>query len=116
MTLERFLEIINNKEYEKLEYVNQYNTALLFRNNYIDIYTKNGAFIRFRFDHHVEGFFRMKIKPYCDILFFVPEEDIAVSSHRISEEECMYETLKELFDQLKAKIMQEQADEYSKYF
>lgn len=108
MTLERFLEIINNKEYEKLEYVN----SLKFLDNCIDIHTRNGAFIRFRFDCHTKGFFHMTSTPYFDVLFFVPEENIAVSNYRITEGEPMYETLKELFVLLKSEVKKEQANKY----
>ena len=38
MTLERFLEIVNNKEYEKLNYKHEKNARMLLYTNYIDIY------------------------------------------------------------------------------
>ena len=111
MTLERFLEIINNKEYEKLEYSNSHNMAR-FHDDSIKIYTRNGAFIRFRLDYHVKGFFHMTVTSYFDIHFFVPGEDRSVSNYRVTEQESIYKTLQSLFYLLKAEIRQEQANKY----
>ena len=54
----------------------------------------------------------MTSTPYFDVLFFVPEENIAVSNYRITEGEPMYETLKELFVLLKSEVKKEQANKY----
>ena len=111
MTLERFLEIVNNKEYEKLDHKYKKNARLLLYANYITIYTKNGAFIRFHNEFYLKNFIG-KIVWYYDICFFVPGKDTAIASFRIEEGDYMYKTLTEIFDQLVKEVKKEQANKY----
>ena len=111
MTLERFLEIVNNKEYKKLDHKYKKNAGLLLYTDYIDIYTKNGAFIRFYNVFYLKKFFGPGAW-YYDIYFFIPDEDTAVASFRIEESSYMYKTLTEIFDQLVKEVKKKQANKY----
>lgn len=111
MTLERFLEIVNNKEYERLDYKHKIDPSLLLYTNYIDIYTRNGAFIRFYNEFYFKKLFGPKVW-YCDICFFIPEKSTAVANFRIEEDEYMYKTLTEIFEQLIKEVKKEQANKY----
>ena len=108
MTLERFLEIIDNKEYEEIEYYDKNGTVC---DPYIKIYTKNGAFIKFYYGSHSNGLFKPFIK-YCQILFFIPERNKSVASYEIEEDYDNFEFYKSLFFKLVEEIKQEQAKKY----
>ena len=108
MTLERFLEIVNNKEYKELEY---YEAATMIDDPYIKIYTRNGAFIKFYYGIYSKGLFKPFAK-YCMIVFFVPEKDRAVASYDIDQDDDRFKMYKELFFELKTQIDNAQAEKY----
>ena len=108
MTLERFLEIIENKEYEKIEYNDNKN---MITDPYIKIYTRNGAFIKFYYGSYSEGLFKPLIK-YCQIIFFIPEKDKGVASYEIDENTDNFEFYKSLFFELVEEVKQNQTKKY----
>lgn len=112
MSLERFLEIVNNKEYEKLKHESHNNASLFICEEYIDIYTKNNAFIRLRFNCHVKGFFKMQIIKYYSVNFFVPEKNKSIASFEVTEYDSMFKTLNEIYKSLKKEVNKELAKKY----
>ena len=115
MGLERFLEIINNKEYEKLEYVNKpIAPGCPLQDNYINIYTKNGAFIRLSYDWYLKktSFMHREKTCYYRINFFVPEENTSIATFIIEEDDYMFKTLNEIFSKLKIEINEIRINKY----
>lgn len=108
MTLERFLEIIDNKEYEKIEY-NDDNRII--SDSHIKIYTKNGAFIKFYCGSYSKNLFKPLVK-YYQIIFFVPERNKGVASYVIENDNDNFEFYKSLFLKLVEEVKQEQAKKY----
>ncbi len=111
MTLERFLEIINNKEYEKMEYFEGNGMTI---DPCIKIHTKNGAYIRFYCGWGFKKLrlFKSEIIDYCQIIFFVPGKDKAVASFEINEDDDRFKMYKDLFGNLVEEIKREQAEKY----
>ena len=108
MTLERFLEIIENKEYERIEYNDNKN---MLADPYIKIYTRNGAFIKFYYGSYSEGLFKPLIK-YCQIIFFIPEKDRGVASFEIEENDNKFNFYESLFFKLVEEVKQNQIRKY----
>ncbi len=97
MNVQRLLEIVDNKEYERVEFHDDNDDVT--DSYYIDIYTKNGAFIEVAYGWIIENLFFKKYKvDYCRISFFVPELDHAIKSFMVYENESMYKTLIDLKD------------------
>ena len=108
MTLERFLEIIENKEYERIEYNDN---KSMITDPYIKIYTRNGAFIKFYYGSYSKSLFKPLIK-YCQVIFFIPEKDKGVASFDIEENDDEFKFYKSLFFKLVEEVKQNQAKKY----
>ena len=97
MNVQRLLEIVDNKEYERVEFHDDNDDVT--DSYYIDIYTKNGAFIEVTYGWEIKNLFFKEYKvDYCRVSFFVPEFDYAIKSFTIYEDENMYKTLIDLKD------------------
>ena len=86
--INRLFEIVENKEYEKYEYIKDHDLIGALVHKY-QIYTKNNAFIRITFDSTVSGFFGKKTN-FCRVSFFVPESTTAIDTYKFTDNESEY--------------------------
>ena len=112
LNLEYFYKIIEEKKYEKLKHVYRHKD-ITADDNYINIYTKGGAFIRFGKNWYLDGGLLncRKVSRFI-INFFVPEEDTSIKTIVRIDTDSDYKKLDYLFDELKKEIINNQIEKY----
>ena len=112
LNIEYFYKIIEEKKYEKLKYNHIYNSVTA-DDEYIKIYTKDGAYIRFSKNWYLDGGLLKcrKISRFI-INFFVPEEDTSIKTIVRIDTDSDYKKLDYLFDELIKEIRNNQVEKY----